>query len=118
MYHTKHSDKNVLSVCENIYLIPNECSVNLNNCIPIFSFLQVIQHLFDWEAPKEEPTEQEMVFLLTTQFSVRVDLDRKVVEHVKRVDDHGVVSSASSNPTDSDRDLEPREMEVKKLKVQ
>jgi hypothetical protein len=57
--------------------------------------LQVVQHLFDWEAPKEEPTEQEMVFLLTTQFSVRVDLDRKVAEHIKRVDDHGVVSSES-----------------------
>ncbi len=97
-----------------------------NKTIELLNVTSILLKNFKSKAPfryfvltfVSKSTEQEMIFLLSTKFSVRVDLDREVVEHVKRVDDHGVVSSASSNPTDSDRDLEPGEMEVKKLKVQ
>ena len=59
--------------------------------------MQVIQHLFGWEVSKEEPTDQEILVLLSTQFSVRVDLDRKVIEHAIAIDDEAIAALLSSS---------------------
>ena len=70
----------------------------MNNFIPTFSyFLQVIQHLFGWEVSKEEPTDKEILVLLRTKFSVRVDLDRKVIEHAIAIDDEAMAALLSSS---------------------
>ena len=70
----------------------------MNNFIPTSSyFLLVIQHLFGWEVSKEEPTDQEILVLLSTQFSVRVDLDRKVIEHAIAIDDEAIAALLSSS---------------------
>ena len=70
----------------------------MNNFIPTSShFLQIIQHLFGWEVSKEEPTDQEILVLLSTQFSVRVDLDRKVIEHAITIDDEAMAALLSSS---------------------
>ena len=50
-----------------------------------------------WEVSKEEPTDQEILVLLSTQFFVRVDLDRKVIEHAIAIDDEAIAALLSSS---------------------
>ena len=50
-----------------------------------------------WVVSKEEPTDQEILVLLSTQFSVRVDLDRKVIEHAIAIDDEAIAALLSSS---------------------
>lgn len=70
----------------------------MNNFIPTSSyFLLVIQQLFGWEVSKEEPTDKEILVLLRTKFSVRVDLDRKVIEHAIAIDDEAIAALLSSS---------------------
>ena len=70
----------------------------MNNFIPTSSyFLLVIQQLFGWEVSKEEPTDKEILVLLRTKFSVRVDLDRKVIEHAIAIDDEAMAALLSSS---------------------
>ena len=70
----------------------------MNNFIPTSSyFLLVIQQLFGWEVSKEEPTDKEILVLLRTKFSERVDLDRKVIEHAIAIDDEAIAALLSSS---------------------
>ena len=41
----------------------------------------MILHLFNWREVKDRPDEQDMMFLLTSKYSVRVDVHRKVIEY-------------------------------------
>ena len=37
--------------------------------------------MFQWDTPKVEPSEQDMLILMNKQYSLRLDLERKLVEH-------------------------------------
>lgn len=69
----------------------------------VFGTYGVIQHLFKWQEPKPKPTEQDIVNLLSTKFTLRVDLDRKILEHAA--------------PADTDTHPEPEEEESNSKKV-
>ncbi|CAB4035103.1 Hypothetical predicted protein, partial [Paramuricea clavata] len=42
---------------------------------------KVIQHLFQWTEGKAKPLENDLFFLLNTKYSLRVDTQRKIIEH-------------------------------------
>lgn len=65
--------------CQNSYV--NNLEVN-----NISFYFQVIQHLFNWQTPKIKPTEQDVINLLNTKFILRLDLDRKIIEHATSPD--------------------------------
>ena len=49
-----------------------------------FRFLlttKVINYLFNWLSPRTKPSQQEIVCLLWKKFTMRVDTQRKVIEH-------------------------------------
>ena len=39
--------------------------------------------MFDWKAQKLQPTEQDLINILKSQFSVRLDLKRRVIEEIQ-----------------------------------
>lgn len=38
--------------------------------------------MFDWQTSKVQPAEQDLVKVLNSRYSFRLNLDRKVIEHV------------------------------------
>ncbi len=38
--------------------------------------------MFDWQTSKIQPAEQDLVKVLNSRYSFRLNLDRKVIEHV------------------------------------
>ena len=57
--------------------------------------------MFQWDTPKVEPSEQDMLILLNKQYSLRLDLERKLVEHVTTFK-----GSDQSHMVDDDDDAE------------
>ncbi len=43
--------------------------------------IKVINYLFNWLSPRTKPSQQEIVCLLRKKFTMRVDTQRKVIEH-------------------------------------
>ena len=41
--------------------------------------------MFDWKTQKMQPTEQDLINILKSQFSVRLDLKCRVIEHVQLI---------------------------------
>ena len=61
----------------------NRSSIDHN----ILFYFQVIQYLFNWQTPKIKPTEQDVINLLNTLMcTLRLDLDRKIIEHATSAD--------------------------------
>ena len=44
-------------------------------------YLYVILHLFYWREVKDHPDEQDMMFLFTSKYTIRVNAHRKVIEY-------------------------------------
>ena len=42
---------------------------------------QVILNLFGWSEMKSQPSENDKVHILTTEYSLHVDPDKKIIEH-------------------------------------
>ncbi len=59
----------------------------LSNCSSIIfklklnHFLQVLQQMFKWNSPKRQPNQQDKVHLLKTTFTMRLDIERRRIEH-------------------------------------
>ena len=41
--------------------------------------------MLDWKTQKMQPTEQDLINILKLQFSVWLDLKRRVIEHVQEI---------------------------------
>ena len=41
--------------------------------------------MFDWDTPKKELNEQDVLTLLTSKFAMRLNMERKRIEHVTLV---------------------------------
>ena len=58
--------------------------------------MQVILHLFNWSEPKQQPDEQDVMYLLTSKYSMRVDVHRKIVEYATRCNDGASYDAVAS----------------------
>ncbi len=43
--------------------------------------MQVLQQMFQWNSPKRQPNQQDKVHLLKTTFTMRLDIERRRIEH-------------------------------------
>jgi hypothetical protein len=55
--------------------------------------------LFNWHDLKDNPDPEDMLFLLTTQYHVRVDVHRKIIQHVVHCCDDSMQEVAQQEDT-------------------
>ena len=76
---------------------------------------QVIQHLFDWDSPRTNLGAEDVLGVLKKKFTMRVDLERRVVEYAS-VQEESVVATQDQGDI-SDIDI-PDEIVTKKQKME
>ena len=61
-------------------------------------FYKVILHLFEWTEPKDQPDDDEIVAVMESKFSMRLDIRRKIIEYAMKCSLDDVYTDELTSP--------------------